>query len=168
MLHTRVFRALQLILGFWGMQYDPLTGKVGRSTNWESRFRNLNRRSHNYLRVTRVLKCMGELGFEHVKLPLCKRLIDECFVHGTLPAARDSCEHYWLPTLRLDAERGAAQAYLQRRLRGGGGDDAPDALEVAASLVRQLERALDDAVSDLADFAKLKPLVNDIQVHACR
>jgi hypothetical protein len=58
------------------------TGELRHSHRYKERFRNLNTSGHNYLRITRILKCLGELGFEHLKFGFCEFVLNEvCFVH---------------------------------------------------------------------------------------
>jgi hypothetical protein len=68
-------------------------------------FANLNRSGHNYLRITRVIKCLGEVGLEHLVGPWMDFMINEVFVEETLSNCKDSCANYWVPVLRNDAER---------------------------------------------------------------
>jgi hypothetical protein len=50
----------------FGMQLkDEETGELARADSWEPQYDNLSTSSHNYLRISRILKCLGELGFEH-------------------------------------------------------------------------------------------------------
>lgn len=36
-------------------------GEVARADHYRARYRHLNRSFHNYLRITRILKCLGEV-----------------------------------------------------------------------------------------------------------
>jgi len=56
-----------------------IVGQLERAENYKSRFNHLNSSFHNYLRVTRILKSLGELGFEHYKLPFIKFMLIEIF-----------------------------------------------------------------------------------------
>ncbi len=65
-----------LLLGFLFNDDNSLknadTGEVERSANWRHRYGNLNRSSHNWLRVTRILKSLGELGcVKHSRIHAC-------------------------------------------------------------------------------------------------
>jgi len=102
----RVIKSFELILDFWGMWLkDPATGEIERSDNYEKQFRNLQYSGHNYLRITRVLKCLGELGLERLCEPWLNFMITEVFVHKNLSNCSDSCCNYWVPVLRDDAAR---------------------------------------------------------------
>lgn len=48
------------------------SSKIHKATvnNWEERYSNLSLRGHNYLRITRIIKCLGDLGLGH--LQVCK------------------------------------------------------------------------------------------------
>ncbi|RXN30648.1 opioid growth factor receptor 1 [Labeo rohita] len=69
---------------------------------------------HNYLRITRILKSLGELGFESFKLPLVRLLLEEALVEGTLPNMRHSALEYFVYTLRQHAQRRALLRFAQR------------------------------------------------------
>ena len=64
-----------------------------------------HRSSHNYLRITRMLKSLGELGLEHLKFPFLTCVLPEVLLEKTLANARTSCLHYWIHTLKDDDER---------------------------------------------------------------
>lgn len=74
----------------------------------------LFRSQHNYLRITRILKSLGELGFESFKLPLVRLLLEEALVEGTLPNMRHSALEYFVYTLRQHAQRRALLRFAQR------------------------------------------------------
>jgi len=69
-LQGRIIKSYELMLDFYGMQLvDRKTGTVQRNPeNWRNRYNHLNRSFHNYLRITRILKCLGEVGLEHFKV----------------------------------------------------------------------------------------------------
>eukprot|EP00698_Gefionella_okellyi_P017332 TRINITY_DN504_c0_g1_i2.p1 TRINITY_DN504_c0_g1~~TRINITY_DN504_c0_g1_i2.p1 ORF type:complete len:225 (+),score=35.81 TRINITY_DN504_c0_g1_i2:318-992(+) len=103
---ARLIKSYELMLDFYGLKLkDPQTGEVERTDGYLSRFRNLNYSSHNYLRITRILKCLGEFGLEHLKKPLVVHFIKECFVEKALPNIQESLVNYWVPVLRNDSER---------------------------------------------------------------
>lgn len=81
----RFLRSYEMQLHFYGCVLDRETGKLSRGENWESQYRNLNTHSHNFLRITRILKSLGEFGFEHYKKPFLEHFIEEVsIVVGTL------------------------------------------------------------------------------------
>ena len=55
-----------MMLEFYGIRLsDEKTGDLERADNWKERFHHLNHSMHNYLRITRILKCLGEMQLEH-------------------------------------------------------------------------------------------------------
>ncbi|XP_064476317.1 opioid growth factor receptor-like protein 1 isoform X3 [Ornithodoros turicata] len=64
-----------------------------------------HRSLHNSLRITRILKSLGELGYEHLKYPLLEFLLKEVLKHGTLRKLQDSLVNYWIQTLQDDNDR---------------------------------------------------------------
>ena len=90
-----------------------LAGELERAENWSSRFRHLNRSMHNYLRITRILKCLGEFEYEHLKAPFIHFVLREAIVCGTLRNTLNSCENYWLEVVRSRKERKELKRYAQ-------------------------------------------------------
>ena len=80
-------------------------GQVKRSQKWRGRFSNLNHSGHNYLRITRILKCLGEFNYEHLKAPLIRHFLHEAIVERTLINALNSCVSYWIEVIKNDKER---------------------------------------------------------------
>jgi hypothetical protein len=102
----RILRSYDLILHFYGLVVaDKTTGVLQRGDNWENQFYNLNTHSHNFLRITRILKCLGEFGYEHYKKPFLELFINEIWVNKTLKACASSCRNYWIGTLKSDEDR---------------------------------------------------------------
>jgi len=101
----RVVRSYQLMLDFYGMRMkNETTGELERSKNWKDRYRNLNFSFHNNLRITRILKSLGELGFERFKLPFCKFVWEE-IDNRCLSNCKRSALSFWFPVLRSIDER---------------------------------------------------------------
>ncbi|CAG5130729.1 unnamed protein product [Candidula unifasciata] len=97
----RVLMSYRLMLDFYGMELtDDQTGKLKRSQNWRKCYDNLNRSPHNYLRITRILKCLGELGYEHLKKGLLQFVLEEALIHQTLGPTLASCRDYWIGTIK--------------------------------------------------------------------
>eukprot|EP00759_Apiculatamorpha_spiralis_P038729 PhF_6_TR37813/c0_g1_i1/m.56299 len=107
----RIVLSYELILDFFGMKLDRATGEVARSAGYTSRYQNLDTSSHNYLRITRILKCLGEMGLEHYKKPWLKFFIKEVYEHKELTNTANSLERYWIGTLRNDTERAEVKKY---------------------------------------------------------
>ncbi|OCH88684.1 hypothetical protein OBBRIDRAFT_795005 [Obba rivulosa] len=104
----RVIRSFALMLDFYGMQLvDRNTGLLSRTENYQDRYRNLARSSHNYLRISRILKCLSELGLERLNAGFLLHVLNEQSEHGALdaPALRNSMDRWWANCLRNDAER---------------------------------------------------------------
>ena len=70
------------------------------------------RSSHNYLRITRILKSLGELGYEYLKPPFVEFIMKEAFENKVLKNCRNSCVDYWVHVLRDDTERHRLLAYV--------------------------------------------------------
>uniref|UniRef100_A0A667HY17 Opioid growth factor receptor (OGFr) conserved domain-containing protein n=1 Tax=Lynx canadensis TaxID=61383 RepID=A0A667HY17_LYNCA len=102
----RFVQAYELMLGFYGIQLeDRSSGQVRRAQNYQKRFQNLNWHSHNNLRITRILKSLGELGLERYQAPLARFFLEETLVRRELPAVRQSALDYFVFTVRCPRQR---------------------------------------------------------------
>ncbi|XP_053106032.1 opioid growth factor receptor [Hemicordylus capensis] len=102
----RFIQAYKLMLGFYGIEMiDEETGELRRAENWSERFQNLNRYNHNNLRITRILKCLGEMGYEHYQVHLVKFFLRETLVHQKLPRVLQSALDYFMFTVRNRRQR---------------------------------------------------------------
>lgn len=54
------------------------------------------RNTHNSLRITRILKCLGTLGFEHYQEKLVRFFLHETLVEKTLPNVKKSVLDYFM------------------------------------------------------------------------
>ncbi|XP_016110903.1 opioid growth factor receptor [Sinocyclocheilus grahami] len=103
---SRLLDSYELMLGFYGMQLlNRETGEVKRAENWRERFANLERNMHNNLRITRILKSLGELGFDHFQAPLVRFFLEETLVRKTLSSVKRSVLDYFLFAVRDKRER---------------------------------------------------------------
>ncbi|KAL3977859.1 interleukin 22 receptor alpha 2 [Sarotherodon galilaeus] len=92
-----LLKSYKLMLDFYGIVLcDEKTGEVRRAEHWEERFDNLNSHTHNNLRITRILKCLGNLGYRHYQAPLVHFFLEETLVNGQLPNIRDSVLSYFV------------------------------------------------------------------------
>jgi len=103
---ARFLKSYELILDFFGFVIaDKLTGRLARKqVDALGRLANLNTHSHNFLRITRILKCLNEMGFVHYQLPFLKALAQEIYVHKTLRNALSGFRDYWKKTLVRDED----------------------------------------------------------------
>jgi hypothetical protein len=112
----RVYASYELMLDFYGMRLVCReTGEVARKAgdSFQDGYANLNTSGHNYLRITRILKFLGEMGLEHCKLGWLRFFMHEVYEHGHLRNVADSMEDYWMGTVYTDADRQALYASLQ-------------------------------------------------------
>jgi Opioid growth factor receptor (OGFr) conserved region len=62
-LRSNLAASLDVMLRFYGLEYQPGTGRVVKRPNFAERGNNwLTPYNHNYLRITRILKCLVALG----------------------------------------------------------------------------------------------------------
>jgi hypothetical protein len=105
-IQTRLIKSYRLMLDFYGLVLaDEQTGELARNpVTYRDRYNNLNYSSHNYLRITRILKCLGMSGMEHFKMTFLRHFILEAFKNGELKNIQSSLIRFWLPTLRRREE----------------------------------------------------------------
>lgn len=75
------------------------------------------RSHHNYLRITRILKSLGELGYEAFKAPLVRFFLEESLCNGTLLNMQHSALEYYVYTIRLPAARRRLLRYARQHYR---------------------------------------------------
>ncbi|XP_036270771.1 opioid growth factor receptor-like protein 1 isoform X3 [Pipistrellus kuhlii] len=69
---------------------------------------------HNYLRITRILKSLGELGYESFKPPLVKFILHEALVENTIPNIKQSALEYFVYTIKDRRERRKLLRFAQK------------------------------------------------------
>ncbi|XP_023109859.2 opioid growth factor receptor-like protein 1 isoform X1 [Felis catus] len=110
----RFLLAYKMMLEFFGIKLVDKTGNVARAVNWQERFQHLNESQHNYLRITRILKSLGELGYESFKSPLVKFILHEALVENTIPNIKQSALEYFVYTIRDRRERRKLLRFAQK------------------------------------------------------
>ncbi|XP_036173239.1 opioid growth factor receptor-like protein 1 isoform X2 [Myotis myotis] len=110
----RFILAYRMMLEFFGIKLIDKTGNVVRALNWQERFQHLNESQHNYLRITRILKSLGELGYESFKSPLVKFILHEALVENTIPNIKQSALEYFVYTIRDRRERRKLLRFAQK------------------------------------------------------
>ncbi|XP_056148198.1 opioid growth factor receptor-like protein 1 [Lampris incognitus] len=113
----RFLAAYSLMLDFYGIKLLDKNGNVARAPNWQERFQHLNESQHNYLRITRILKSLGELGYEAFKPPLVRLFLEESLCHATLPNMQHSALEYYVYTVRSPARRRRLLRYARQHYR---------------------------------------------------
>jgi len=113
---ARLMKSYDMQLDFYGcIVKDRKTGELARNpTNYQAQYRNLNTCSHNYLRITRILKCLGEFGFEHYKAPFLRHFIQEIWVNRLLTNCANSCANFWVAVVKDDDTRHQLQAEISK------------------------------------------------------
>jgi hypothetical protein len=102
----RVVKSFKMMLNFFGMKLvNDLTGEIGREPEvWQARYCHLNTRTNNNIRITRMLKSLGFLGFERFQKGFVQHLKVEIEDNGLLKNCRDSFKNYWSNYLKLGEE----------------------------------------------------------------
>lgn len=110
----RFRQSYALMLDFYGLRLvDATTGQLARSLTlgpaagaWRVRYANLSSSSHNYLRITRILKSLSEFGCERWSAGfLLWFLVEQSRGELVQPTLVRSMDGYWRHCLRNEAER---------------------------------------------------------------
>jgi len=107
----RVFTSYRLMLDFYGMRLEcKETGLVDASLpprDTPARYKNLMRSTHNNLRITRILKCLSELGLGHLNAGLLLHVLNEQSERQNLVASAllGSMDRWWANCFRDPKER---------------------------------------------------------------
>ncbi|XP_070564601.1 opioid growth factor receptor-like protein 1 [Ptychodera flava] len=110
---ARVLKSYEMMPDFYGMKLvDKVKGTIQRAANWKGRYRHLNWSTHNYSTITRIMKSLGELGYEHLKTPFVEFVLTETLENGQLKNCLDSCVQYWLHTIKSSKDRKRLTKYF--------------------------------------------------------
>jgi len=74
----------------------------------------LNTHSHNFLRITRILKCLGEFGLENYQKHFLLHFIEEIWVNKELQSCANSCSNFWIGTVKNDKVRAEIEAKIPK------------------------------------------------------
>lgn len=77
--------------------------------------------SHNYLRISRILKCLSELGLEHLNMGFLLHVLNEQSEFDELAAGnlRNSMDRWWANCLRNQEDRTWLRTVIKRVREGG-------------------------------------------------
>ena len=94
-----------------------------KNADFDERIANINTRGHNFLRITRIIKCLGELGLACLIGPMMSAMMHDAFITHKLANARDSFANYWIPCIREDHLRNELLARVAKYAREGTDQD---------------------------------------------
>lgn len=97
MAYDRVLQAYKMMLDFYGMKLkSEKSGDVQRSSNWQERYTNLLKFSHNNRRITRIISSIGYLGYEHFQARLVDFLLTEVLIEKKLEGIGSDTVAFWI------------------------------------------------------------------------
>lgn len=112
-LRERFVRSYALMMDFYGFRLcDNATGRVTKKDNHAWEIDNLQHSSHNYLRITRILKFLGELKWTAFQHSMLEAFEHEIYSTKALSNCRDSYERFWIGTIKDNVARGVIQARI--------------------------------------------------------
>lgn len=110
---ARVLKSFEMMLDFFGMRLvDSEKGIFERAENYKERYHAVKNSPHNFMRVTRILKSLNELGFVNLQVHWTWFLIREIIENDQWSNAAQSLIHYWIDVLP-DKEFEAVEKYLE-------------------------------------------------------
>jgi len=124
----RILESYKMMLDFYGMRLvSAESGLVDRSLpprNYVARYRNLIRSSHNNLRISRILKCLSEVGLEHLNIGFLLHVLCEQSESGELDSSgiRGSMDRWWANCIRHEQTRRWIGTIIKQVRRGTDGD----------------------------------------------
>jgi hypothetical protein len=75
-LKFRVLSALRRMLSFYGLQRDEGTGRISRGPNFAPRLENFLTNTHNFSRISRILRSLNLLGLDRESRALWEIMLD--------------------------------------------------------------------------------------------
>merc|ERR1719326_1301837 len=120
LIRLRVKRSFELMLDFYGFEFkNEATGELTVAEHHVARFENLINHSHNFLRITRILKFLGLMNMPHYQTGFLVAFLEQILLYCNLFGVARSLKNYWVPTLvdpdvRGSVERLVAHATLER------------------------------------------------------
>ncbi|GAA5890792.1 hypothetical protein JCM6882_000666 [Rhodosporidiobolus microsporus] len=128
---ARLLESYRIILAFYGLRLvSPETGELALEdsvpapdpASYLRRFQNLEYNGHNFLRITRILKCMGEFGLvQHPPafLLFLLHLQSSPSHHLTSSSLVRSMDGYWRWCVRDDGDREYVRDKVDEVRKGG-------------------------------------------------
>ncbi|GAA6005688.1 hypothetical protein JCM11491_003726 [Sporobolomyces phaffii] len=112
----RLIESYRIMLAFYGLRLvDPVTGELTLEdstpapspSSYLRRFSNFESLSHNYLRITRILKCLNEFGFPQHPPSFLLYILHLQSTHGYLSSSglKRSMDGYWKWCVRDETDR---------------------------------------------------------------
>ncbi|KAL4225057.1 Opioid growth factor receptor-like protein 1 [Mactra antiquata] len=103
-LKNRVFQSFEMMLDFYGMAI--VNGEFCRNeTNWEARYTHLNESFHNRMRITRIIRCLGEVGYEKLQTKWLSFIMKEAMVSKKLYKLGGNSMEYFIDAIKEDTDR---------------------------------------------------------------
>lgn len=95
------------MLDFFGMKIkDIKSGELERHEEWKERYKHLNKKAneHNFMRITRIIKCLCLIGLEMYAIKFVEFLVEEIFVQKVFEnkTAQASCEKFFIASIPKD------------------------------------------------------------------
>lgn len=115
-----LIKSFELMLDFYGMRLttkEDGTVKITRTEGYKARYTNLLQRSHNLLRITRILKCLGYFGLSAYQEAWIDFFILEIYGSAQLESLESSVTRFWVHTIRDDRRREATIERLEELIK---------------------------------------------------
>jgi hypothetical protein len=109
----RLLANYELMLDFYGFRLaDRNTGVLELAEHHNERFSNLVGHPHNYLRITRILKCLGLHDLRQHQSCFMAKVLEVVLWDGKLRRAASSATDYWLGALLSVDDRTALEQLI--------------------------------------------------------
>ena len=102
-LQKKILLSFQMMLDFYGMVLTE-NGNIIRHDYYRERYKHLNKKinDHNFMRITRIIKCLVLCGLEKYAIEFVKILVDEIYIEKTFTNqqfAKNSCKKFFITSL---------------------------------------------------------------------
>jgi len=113
-LKEKILKSYEMMLNFYGIKLNKENLELSRNEDWILHYENLEHHPHNFLRITRILKCLGFLGLKEHKKPFLKFVGDEIFTKFELTSCKQSFVNFWIPTLETEQDMIEIVEYIRK------------------------------------------------------
>eukprot|EP01080_Neovahlkampfia_damariscottae_P006802 gene6802-10968_t len=111
----RLIRAFEMMLDFFGMELkDEGLGLFERKNNWQERYHSLKTTPHNFLRISRIIKSLVELGQTKLASGFVNFLVKEILENGQLENGIQSLISFWIPSLPI-SDKKLVEEYIKEK-----------------------------------------------------
>lgn len=163
-IRRRVIKVYKFMLNYYGRKLvNAQTGEIARKVANNVTDKYLKNK-HEFMRITRMLKFFGEIGFDRLQAPLCEHFLGEVS-QGNLKKVKPSLINFWLPVLR-DVTKREELLYRAKHLGDAAGGSAakkkPAKKRVRTASKKSTSSSSNGTIVKKARTASPTPIAGDV------